>query len=234
MSLSLVALLPWGAPATVPRARAGGPGSAAGATRGWMSQVDPSSVPDEALVERLGRGDAGALRALIDRHRGPLHGYLARLLASSDDADDIFQEAWVRVLRHAARFDPARPFRPWLYSIATNLVRNAWRARSYRDAVSLDPADDGHDDGPSLADALAGRSVAPLEEAARGETAGAVRAAVAELPEKGRVALVLFYYQGLSYEEIGQTLDVPLGTVKSRIHNAVARLARTLGQEEGS
>jgi len=185
---------------------------------------------DEELVTRLAAGDAASLRELMQRYRGPLYGYLCRLLGSPEDADDLFQEAFLRVLRHADRFDPSRRLRPWLYSIATNLVKNAYRSRSYRDAVPLDRADD--DDGDTLAAQLAERAAtSPGDAAARAESARLVRRAVADLPERGRAALVLYYYQGLAYGEIAEVLGIPVGTVKSRIHNAVARLGRALDEE---
>lgn len=191
--------------------------------------MDPASS-DEDLVRRLSRGDAVALRQLMDRYKGPLHGYLCRLLASPQDAEDLLQDTFVRVLRHAARFDAKRTFRPWLYSIATNLARNTFRSRSYRDAVPLDRDDD---DGAGLAAQLAGRGERPGDAIERDEAAKQVRAAVDVLPEKGRAAVVLFYYQGLSYDEIAEALDIPVGTVKSRIHNAMARLAQALNPDRG-
>jgi RNA polymerase sigma-70 factor, ECF subfamily len=187
--------------------------------------MDPASS-DEDLVRRLSGGDSLALRQLMDRYEGPLHGYLCRLLASPQDAEDLFQDTFVRVLRHAGRFDAKRAFRPWLYSIATNLARNTFRSRSYRDAVPLD-RDDG--DGSALVAQLAGRSERPGDALERDEAARQVRAAVDDLPEKGRAALVLFYYQGLSYDEVAEALEIPVGTVKSRIHNAMARLSQALG-----
>lgn len=183
---------------------------------------------DEELVRRLERGEAAALRQLMERYRGPLHGYLCRMLGSAEDADDLFQDTFLRVLRHAGRFDPKRAFKPWLYAIATNLARNAFRSRSYRDAVPLDRPDE---DGCALVAQLAGDGRPPVEAAERAESAQVVRAAVDELPEKGRAALVLFYYQGLSYEEIAEALEIPVGTVKSRIHNAMARLAKALAPD---
>lgn len=186
---------------------------------------------DEQLLERLRTGDALALRALMERYRRPLHGYLCRMLASPDDADDLFQEVFLRVLRHAQRFERGRRVRPWVYSIATNLVKNSYRARSYRQAASLDQSRDLDDDGAPLAAALAGREGLPAEALLREETRERVRDAVAALPEKGRAALVLYYFQGLPYDEVAASLDVPLGTVKSRIHNALVRLEQALSKE---
>lgn len=187
---------------------------------------------DEELLLRLGQGDAQALRTLIERWREPLYGYLYRLLGSREDSEDLFQETFLRVLRHAQRFDQGRSFRPWLYSIATNLVRNCYRSRGYRDALSLDRGErEGEEAGTPLHARLAGRAPGPAESASGSEDALRVREAVEALPEKGRVALVLFYYQGLAYQEIAEVLEVPLGTVKSRIHNALGQLAQVLARE---
>lgn len=195
-----------------------------------MSAGGADESSDEALIARLQAGDPAALRLLIERYRGPLYGYLARLLPTAEDAEDLFQETFLRVLRHAERFERGRTFRPWVYAIATNLVRNAHRARSYREAVPLDrPAGEDGERGASLADLLPGRTRLPGEAAERAEAAEAVRRAVRALPDKGREALVLYYFQGLSYEEVAGTLAIPLGTVKSRIHNAMAKLAQALG-----
>lgn len=194
-------------------------------------ELEPRVLTDEELVADLRGGDAGALRDLMGRYRQPLFGYLFRMLSSTEDAQDLFQETFLRVFRHAGRFDSARSFRPWLYSIATNLVRNTYRSRKYRETVPLDRPDDA---GGSLAARLAGRSRLPPEAAQREESRRIVNRAVSELPAKGRAALVLYYYQGLSYEDVSQTLEIPLGTVKSRIHNAMARLDRALTAREVS
>ncbi|MGE0712944.1 MAG: RNA polymerase sigma factor [Planctomycetota bacterium] len=186
---------------------------------------------DEELVAALAQGEAAALRTLMQRYQGPLFGYLSRMVGSRDDAEDLFQEVFVRVLRHAHRFEERRRFRPWVYAIASNLVKNTYRWRSYRGAVALDREDE---DGQSLAALLAGREDGPAAPAERAETADAVRAAVEDLPPKGREALVLFYYQGLSYEEVAEALEIPLGTVKSRIHNAMKRLSTALEERRGS
>jgi RNA polymerase sigma-70 factor, ECF subfamily len=195
---------------------------------GELAKLSPE-LADEELVSRLSSGDPDALRELMGRYQRPLYGYLFRLLGSAEDADDLFQETFLRVLKHSARFDSKRRFRPWLYAIASNLVRNAYRSRSYRVTVPIDRPDD---DGYTLAARLAGRSRLPLDEAQRCEAQQIVNDAVGQLPDKGRAALVLYYYQGLSYEEVSVALEIPLGTVKSRIHNAMARLDKALSVRE--
>lgn len=187
---------------------------------------------DEDLVTALGAGDPRALTELMQRYQRPLYGYLMRMLNSREDADDVFQETFLRVVRHAQRFDANRRFRPWVYAIASNLVKNTYRARTNRGAQSLDPG--GEDDGPSLLSTLEGRGREPIESAQLEESAERVRGAVERLPEKGRVALVLFYYQGLPYAEIAEVLEIPVGTVKSRIHNALGKLGRELARREAT
>jgi RNA polymerase sigma-70 factor (ECF subfamily) len=194
----------------------------------WVADV-PSPPSDEELAGRLQAGDPAALRALMERYQRPLYGYLCRMLGSPQDAEDVFQEAFLRVLRAIGRFDTGRRFRPWLYAIATNLVRNTYRSRGYRDALTLDAADE---EGAPLAARLAGRAPRPSDALESQERASIVAEAVSGLPEKGRTALVLYYYQGLSYQEVSQALEVPLGTVKSRIHNAMARLDQALARRE--
>jgi RNA polymerase sigma-70 factor (ECF subfamily) len=180
---------------------------------------------DEVLLAKLKGGDDSALAVLVERYRRPLFGYLHRLLGDAAEADDVFQETFLRVVKHLGRFEEGRRVRPWLYAIAGNLVKNVYRSRGYREKLSLDGEDR---EGGSLSSRLAAMTVAPLEEAHAAERAEHVRDAVSKLAPLSRDALVLFYYQGLAYEEIAQTLEVPLGTVKSRIHNALAKLAGLL------
>jgi RNA polymerase sigma-70 factor (ECF subfamily) len=189
------------------------------------TQAEPS---DEALLGRLKGGDDAALEVLVERYRRPLFGYLYRMLGDVAEAEDIFQETFLRVVKHVARFEEGRRVKPWLYAIAGNLVKNVYRARGHRERVSLDAPDA---EAGSLSARLAAVHTPPADEAHARERAEHVRAAVLKLAPLSRDALVLFYYQGLAYEEIAQTLEVPLGTVKSRIHNALAKLAGLLSSE---
>jgi RNA polymerase sigma-70 factor (ECF subfamily) len=176
---------------------------------------------DEDLALRVQRGDAQGLTALVERHHGPLLGFVYRMTGGDRAlAEDLVQEAFLRVMRAIGQYRYPRPFKPWLYAIALNLARDHYRRADTRHAAALseeawesqpaDPPDDG-----LLADAE-GRQVA---------------AAVHALPPHQREALVLRYYQGLSLDEIAAALDIPVGTVKSRLSLGLKRLRETLEPE---
>jgi RNA polymerase sigma-70 factor (ECF subfamily) len=194
-----------------------------------MSDQPPAhEPPDESLLARVKAGDEDALGTLVERYRRPLFGYLFRMLGDAAEAEDVFQETFLRVVKHLPRFEEGRRVRPWVYAIASNLVKNVYRSRKYREKTSLDQEGP---EGEPLSGRLAAVSASPDEGAQTAETAVLVREAVERLSPTGRDALVLFYYQGLAYEEIAQVLEVPLGTVKSRIHNALGKLAGLLSPE---
>jgi RNA polymerase sigma-70 factor (ECF subfamily) len=165
---------------------------------------------DEALVGQVALGDEGALRELLRRWERPLANFLHRQTGGRD-VEDLYQEVWLRVVRAAARFDPARRFSTWLFQIAVNLCRD-WRRRPPPEP-------------------LAG-GVVP-EGAHLDATDAALDAAhlLAELPAAQREVVVLRYYHDLSEDEVATILDIPKGTVKSRLHHAVARLTALVGEE---
>lgn len=163
----------------------------------------------------VARGEEGALGLLMDRHAALIHGLLARMAGDPATADDLFQETWLRIVRAAPRFDPRRRFRPWALRIAANLARDEHRRRRVRLGEGHRPAEE--------------------ERAAEGgdpAEAGELRARVRALPGPLREALVLRYYGGLDEGEIAAALGIPRGTVKSRLHHAVARLRAGYREED--
>ncbi len=165
---------------------------------------------DERLMARLTGGDESALAPLLDRWRAPLYGFLARRVGDSD-ADDLFQETWLRVVRYRDRFDPQRRFSTWLFQIANNLCRDRGRRLEVRDRYRRDRQADAAGD-PN-------RTRPPAVD----QTLD-IRRRVTELPEKLREVLVLRYYRELPEKEIAQIVGIPAGTVKSRLHAAVKAL----------
>jgi len=196
-----------------------------------QAAVQPvSTQSDEALIEAHLAGDEGAFSTLVSRHIRELVPYLARVTGSRATADDIFQEAFLQVHQSAHTFDLSRRFKPWLYTIAVNKARDWHRRESRRRALSLSTPIGSGGDGAGIIDLIEGASPVPTEGLERTELAERVRDAVDSLPHHLREIILLSYFQKMSYNQIAETLQVPLGTVKSRLHAAVASFALAWAQ----
>ena len=170
---------------------------------------------DEDLMARVATGDAAALAELCRRYERPLYRFLARH-AGPTDAEDLYQETWLHLVRAATRFDPARRFSTWLFQIAVNLARDAHRRRR---PETRDPAD--------LA-AIA----ADTGSVAAAEAAIDARRLLAALPEAQRTVLVLRYYHDMSETDVAAIVGCPPGTVKSRLHHAMRTLLALVRDEK--
>ncbi len=166
---------------------------------------------DEELVGQLVLGDEPALRELLRRYERPLSHFISRY-TSGRDVDDLYQETWMRVVRHAARFDQTRRFSTWLFQIAVNLCRD-WHRRA-----PPEPTDDL-------------RAAAESHELGRAEARIDAAHLLALLPGPQREVVILRYYHDLSEDDVARILECPKGTVKSRLHNALARLAAVVRAE---
>jgi RNA polymerase sigma-70 factor, ECF subfamily len=176
---------------------------------------------DEQLMAAVMAGDQVALAALVTRHHAPLLGYLYRLVGGDRQlAEDLVQETLLHVLRQRT-YQAARPFKPWLYTIATNLARDYFKSAAVRQRLQ---SGDEEEALLHLEDCEPG----PEERALVAEQGSEVRAALAQLREEYRVVLLLRFYQGFSLQEIAETLHIPLGTVKSRLSVGVHRLRTVL------
>lgn len=174
---------------------------------------------DEDLMLALKGGDESAFAELMRRHRGPIVNYVNRLIGDRDRAEDLAQEVFLRVYRHAGTYRVTARFTTWLYTIASNLGKNELRNRARRRNVSMDDSpyelkqDDYH--LGTRQDFLQPDRITDLNDRQR-----KVRTAIDALPEHFRIMLVLRDLEGFAYEEIASMLDLPLGTVKSRINRA--------------
>jgi RNA polymerase sigma-70 factor (ECF subfamily) len=165
---------------------------------------------DEELLGRVAAGDEPALAALLQRYERPLSRFLHRHTGGRD-VDDLFQESWLRVVRHAQRFDVRQRFSTWLFQIAVNLCRDWFRRQR---PVAEDTVE------------VAAAPI-PIDERLDAEKL------LMLLPEAHREVVILRYFHDLSEEEIARIVDCPKGTVKSRLHNALARLSAAV-REEGA
>ncbi len=176
---------------------------------------------DEDLMRRAQQEDRAAFTMLMRRYEHPLFNYLARMIGSRADAEDLVQESFLRVHRHRDRYRVGRPFRPWLYRIATNLAKDHMRYHARRRHASLDAPVAGDDDR-LLGDALADPGAGPRAIAEATELQARLEAAVQSLPVKHRTVFLMARYDNMPYDEIARTLRVPVGTVKSRMNKAVS------------
>ncbi|HDP35558.1 MAG TPA: RNA polymerase sigma factor [Candidatus Hydrogenedentes bacterium] len=176
---------------------------------------------DEQLMRRSRSGDEDAFALLVRRYEAPLYRYLFRMLQNSADAEDVFQETFLRIYRNLHRFREDGRFKPWAYRIAANLARDRLRARKRRSELPLDDGTTGNGPMPPQPDAAAGAA----------ETARRVEMALSRLPAKQRSVFLLARYEGLAYGEIARMLRIPVGTVKSRMNKAAQFLLRCLEQD---
>ncbi len=192
---------------------------------------------DENLLAQLRDGDRNALEPLVKRYERELFGYLRRYVGDPELAEDVFQNTFLQVFVKIGQYQPGRPARPWLYTIATNQAIDALRRRNRRTAdrpsENYATPDDGGEARPLL-ELLPSAAEAPHETVDRAEQGERVRASVAKLPELLRQPLMLVYFQGLKYQDAAEILGIPVGTVKSRLHAALARLTAEWNGKQGA
>lgn len=176
---------------------------------------------EQRLVEAGQRGDVEAFNQLVRLYESRVYNLCYRMLGDSDAAADVAQDTFISAYRNLNKFRGG-VFRSWLLRIATNACYDALRARKRRPSVSLDAFQESEDDGPTLD--LPDPSESPDDLALRRELAAAIQRGIAELPEDQRVVVILSDVQGLAYEEIAEVTNTNLGTVKSRLSRARARL----------
>lgn len=182
----------------------------------------PPEVTDERLLQRLQSGDLEVLGLLFDRYADTLRRFFARLQVPEEELDDLLQTLFLELPATSRRFDPERPAKPWLFGVATMLVRRNRRsaARALRRLARwrLDP--------PAPPE-----PISPERDASARELAVRAQAALAALSHRKREAFVLVALEGLSGEEAARLLDIPVATVWTRLHHARRELRSALQEE---
>lgn len=184
-----------------------------------MTSSDPRS--DEQLAEDYLAGDVDAFRQIVERYHDDLMRFLRRLMGDASAADDVFQDTFLQVHESLGTFDTSRRLKPWLFTVAANKGRDALRRQKRRRALSLS-AEIGGDDGARFVDLLEVDMPGPETGLDDEERSRMVQRAIDTLSPKLKEVLLLAYFQRLSYQQIADMFDIPLGTVKSRLHSAVA------------
>jgi RNA polymerase sigma-70 factor (ECF subfamily) len=197
-----------------------------------MSRNEPSpagtsdeNARDVQLMQLVSAGETAAFEELVERHQRLVVGTVARMLGNNSEVEDIAQQVFVRVWKSAKRYVPRAKFTTWLLKITRNLVFNELRRRSRHAQVPLQ-AESADEERP-LRDE---RALAPDASLLEQELQGAIEAAIAQLPETQRMAVVLRRYDELSYEEIGEVLDQSVPAVKSLLFRARTELRTRLSR----
>jgi len=185
---------------------------------------------DAILVQQCRNNDVAAFEALVNRYKNKVYNFVYRMVGNPDDAEDVTQEVFLKVYKRIQYFRGESSFQTWLFRIATNqcVDRSRKLKRGIQQTVSLYETPDDNDDSSGTQREIPDNEADPLRYVTREELRQVVQEGLARLSDKLRAVLVLYDIQGMSYEEIARTLGVPIGTVKSRLFNARAQLARRI------
>jgi RNA polymerase sigma-70 factor, ECF subfamily len=189
---------------------------------GVVTESKNQQIPDEQLVRQFLAGEREAFSLLVRRHQERVMRVCLRLVLSPADAQDACQEVFIKIAERLHTYQPSAQFSTWLYRITVNHCLNVLRSRRRRRWLSPFSKE------PTAVLEIAAPDDDPLQSTEKQERQQQVRRALAGLPEEQRLAVVLHRYEGLSYEEIAQVLQVSVSAVESRLHRAKQNLLRML------
>lgn len=193
---------------------------------GPRNRLTAGEPTDEQLLSDYRSGDKSAFAKLVGRYQRELYHFLVRFLGNRASAEDIFQETFLQVHQSAEQFDPQRRFRPWLFTIAANKARDLIRSQARRPTNPLQASiSPGDEESGEFIDLMQSTAEMPSEPMEKRELQKLVHDTVTSMPEHLREILLLSYFHQFPYKQISEILDIPLGTVKSRLHAAVAHFA---------
>jgi RNA polymerase sigma-70 factor (ECF subfamily) len=192
-----------------------------------------AEASDEALMTRFQGGERAAFTLLVRRHQSALYNFAFRQLGNGPAAEEVVQEAFVRVVQSAAEFKHSARFTSWMYTIARNLCVDALRRKALRKHPSLDqPRNTDEAAGPTLGDLTPDASASVERAAVAGEIRERVLSAIDELPDDQREVFLLREVSNLPFKEIAEIVGAPENTVKSRMRYALERLQAALVEFE--
>lgn len=197
-----------------------------------MTPADITMIDDTELMLRVKTGDVRSFENLVGRHQRPLVNYFYRMSWDRQTSEDLAQEVFIRIYNHAKDYEPQAKFTTYMYRVA----RNLWIDRRRHEAhapktVSLDAPVDA--EGDTFHDVVGSDAPDPAGRMVTEERAAMVRKAIDGLPEEQKAVLLLAESKGMKYQEIAAVLEIPLGTVKSRMHAAVMKLKEVLTGKVG-
>ena len=197
-------------------------------------EIGMKGQSDSELFGRFVAGDEVAFREIVNRYRNGLYAFLSQFLNRTDLLDDVFQETFLQLYVSRASFDLSRPLRPWLFTIAANKAKDALRQLQRKSAIPIGTIAEEDMSFDEVLDSFKSHKTMPHEGLEKSETAAQVRRIIGDMPENLKEILILAYFNKFSYKQMAEILSIPIGTVKSRLHSAVARFAREWRTSVGS
>ena len=189
-------------------------------------QTPLSKMTDEELMARVQQNDEMAFELLVERYQHALTTFVSRFVGRGPHVQDILQETFIRVWRHRMRYKTVAKFSTWVFTIAGNLSKTELRRRKIRRGVYIGTGSDSHDE--ERIDVV-DEDADPERDAERSEIRRVVLEEMEKLPVAYKAAVILRDIHDKSYEEIGEILRVPVGTIKSRVNRGRQRLQKVLG-----
>jgi RNA polymerase sigma-70 factor (ECF subfamily) len=184
-------------------------------------------LTDSELLQSYAAGDEAAFREIVNRYKNSLYAFLKQFLNRQDLIEDVFQETFLQLFTSHESFDPSRPLRPWLFTIAANKAKDALRKWQRTPVIPIGTMADSQESSfEDMLNAVSSDNTMPYEELERNETTTRVGQVIANMPENLREILILAYFNKFSYKQMADILSIPIGTVKSRLHTAVGRFAK--------
>lgn len=185
------------------------------------------TVPDDVLVERTLEGETSAFSELYDRYERSLFNFIYQYIGDYEAAQDIFQETMIRAYRKLSRYQVGTNFSAWIHRIAINLAKDEFKRRRRRPISNItDSSETGEE--TDLFSMLPEEGPGPEKLLINQDTARRVREGLSRLTQDHMQVILLYVFQGMAYKEIADTLAIPIGTVKSRMHYAIKELGKVL------
>lgn len=182
---------------------------------------------DAELLASYAAGDETAFRIIVSRYRNGLYTFLKRFLNNNELIEDVFQETFLQLFSSINSYDTSKPLGPWLFTIAANKAKDALRKQHRTAAISIGTmADQEESSFDEMLNTLTSDEKVPYDDIEKNETALQVREVIDNMPENLKEILILAYFNKNSYKQMSQILSIPIGTVKSRLHTAVAKFAK--------
>ena len=182
---------------------------------------------DADLLDSYCEGNEQAFRELVERYKNGLYAFLRQFLNQHDLVEDVFQETFLQLYSSQRSFDRSRPLRPWLFTIAANKAKDALRKSQRTAAISIsaiNPSDEMSFE--EMLNVLTSDNEQPENQIEQQERSNRVSSIITNLPDNLREIIIMAYFNKFSYKQMADILSIPIGTVKSRLHTAVAKFAK--------